>query len=351
MRHSTETKPLEQHSERTRQEEQLGEYEKLVHDLEIRIKKSNRIPFLFGAYLFALLYYVCLSISAPILHVFRRERVTMVHRKLAEQFQYVPEMALHKTIELNAFLQSSYQGHGVDLGCGQGIVGGILIELGDLDHLHGLDLYPHQEETVLKEGYTGFTAGDIQALPFPNGQFDYTISICVLEHIPDLHAALREASRILKPGGAFRFSTPSPLFRTSTLGYRFLDALGFHRRAQEFQRFKDLHAIQYHYLSEAQWFSILQEAGFEAVKTEPIFSRRQLLIYDLLNIQVYWLEFYFADKVFGLCQRFKWLKRYLTWLTELLCASLGNEVVEPAQATHYYISCVKKREGVTSHSY
>jgi SAM-dependent methyltransferase len=42
---------------------------------------------------------------------------------------------------------------------------------------------------------------DLTSLSYPDGVFDATISIEVLEHIPDLQKALAEMARVLRPGG------------------------------------------------------------------------------------------------------------------------------------------------------
>lgn len=46
-------------------------------------------------------------------------------------------------------------------------------------------------------------------LPFPEGHFDLVLSDYVLEHVDDPVAFLREAHRVLKPGGRFVFRTPN----------------------------------------------------------------------------------------------------------------------------------------------
>src|SRR5262249_17998671 len=51
--------------------------------------------------------------------------------------------------------------------------------------------------------------GDIQQqLPFPDGHFDRILAVHVLEHLPDLPAALDEVRRLLRPGGQFSVLIP-----------------------------------------------------------------------------------------------------------------------------------------------
>jgi SAM-dependent methyltransferase len=50
--------------------------------------------------------------------------------------------------------------------------------------------------------------GDALALPFPDGTFDRVICSEVLEHIPDDVAAMRELTRVLRPGGTMAITVP-----------------------------------------------------------------------------------------------------------------------------------------------
>lgn len=95
----------------------------------------------------------------------------------------------------------------LDLGCGQGID---LMEYALAGALPtGIDLTPrHVELARLHLAAKGLEAevvqGDVERLPFDDGSFDRLSSNGVLHHTPDMPAALREAHRVLRPGGEAR---------------------------------------------------------------------------------------------------------------------------------------------------
>lgn len=317
-------------------------YKEMMARQEQEIAQSRRSPFRELSGLLGKCYCLTLILLAGWIQRLKKPRIDLITRRLAEIYTFVPEMALHKAIELQAFSKYTMSGKGIDLGSGNGQVGGILIESEGLQELHGLDFYEHNEALALQNGYAGFVTGDIQRMPLADQSFDYAISVCVLEHVPDLRQALCEAARILKPGGRLVFSTPAPRFRESTAGYRIYEALGLRGRAEQFKQDKDILAQQYHYLTPVEWKALLEETGFEDITVQGIFTRRQLFLYDLMNFQVYWLKMYFADKLQ------QWLYLHPDWnrrmqeATAVLTAYMTQEECSDEAATHFLIACHRR---------
>ena len=92
----------------------------------------------------------------------------------------------------------------LDVGCGTGSLVRA-IRAGDQEAvIAGIDpaqaFIDHCKNTLAGQG-TIFETGSALALPYPDGEFDYTLSLLVLMFVPDVDKAAREMRRVTKPGG------------------------------------------------------------------------------------------------------------------------------------------------------
>lgn len=113
-------------------------------------------------------------------------------RLLAEFARYkIPEIFFEDKIVLDA-------------GCGMGRYSYVAAKLGakiviGID-IHNGVVYAKQN---CKELNAEFIKADIFNLPFKSGVFDSIMSIGVLHHTGDVHAAFKCLSKVLKPSGAY----------------------------------------------------------------------------------------------------------------------------------------------------
>lgn len=100
----------------------------------------------------------------------------------------------------------------LDLGCGTGIVARVLRErLGGAANIMGLDASaPMLEKARSIAPEIVFREGNAMTLPFTDHSFELVLCQEMLQFVPDRAGALREARRVLSPGGRFLVSTWRP---------------------------------------------------------------------------------------------------------------------------------------------
>lgn len=106
----------------------------------------------------------------------------------------------------------------LDLGCGEGRLGVTLRELGH--RLVGVDTSPTLARLAAETGaYERICVDDAAALPFGDASFALVIAFMSLQDMDDAPGAVREAARVLAPGGRVVAAFVHP-FASAHLGRR-----------------------------------------------------------------------------------------------------------------------------------
>lgn len=100
----------------------------------------------------------------------------------------------------------------LDAGCGGGLVARELAAAGA--EVVGVDRSLGSLGVARRavRGHFRPAQGRLERLPFADGSFDAVVAADVLEHLPDLPAAVAELARVLAPGGSFVFDTVNRTF-------------------------------------------------------------------------------------------------------------------------------------------
>jgi SAM-dependent methyltransferase len=87
----------------------------------------------------------------------------------------------------------------LEVGCGMGELAARMRDELEAEVV-ALDLSPRMVELTRARGVDA-RLGDVQRLPFGDGEFDVAVAAWMLYHVPDLDLGLSELHRVLRPGG------------------------------------------------------------------------------------------------------------------------------------------------------
>jgi len=117
-------------------------------------------------------------------------------------------------------LRDHIPGRILDIGCGTGVVSGMLKESGW--EVYGLDISKEGIKKYCGRGFCGLVTDAEKDFPFRAGVFDAVWVSEVIEHLVDYRRLVAEIRRVLKDSGKIYVTTPNSVF----FGYRLLYLLG-----------------------------------------------------------------------------------------------------------------------------
>jgi SAM-dependent methyltransferase len=117
---------------------------------------------------------------------------------------------LHRrTLRAAVELVGRGSGRLLDLGCGTGAQTVVFRKTGW--HVVGVDISADMLRRAAERGVETVQA-DVTALPLETASFDAVISLWTHTDVDDLPAAIREGTRVLRPGGPLVYVGPHPCF-------------------------------------------------------------------------------------------------------------------------------------------
>ncbi len=108
----------------------------------------------------------------------------------------------------------------LEVGCGAGLLLPSLA--GRFARVEAVDIHDHTADVQRMVRDLGMPQvvvrpGSILELPYPDGTFTHAVSLSVLEHLTDLDTAMRELSRVVRPGGSLVLGFPTKNIITKAL--------------------------------------------------------------------------------------------------------------------------------------
>jgi SAM-dependent methyltransferase len=114
-----------------------------------------------------------------------------------------------RTRAIETFLRAIPQDRALDIldvGCG---AGNMIHHLARYGRVRGIEVDARPVKIAQARGYDVRHGDATQAIPFPDASFDLVTALDVIEHVEADENILREAYRVLKPGGYLLITTPA----------------------------------------------------------------------------------------------------------------------------------------------
>ncbi len=193
-----------------------------------------------------------------------------------------PHRAILRSVEAKLMSRVPLEHPILDVGVGDGHFASIAYDE-PIDV--GIDVFERdlREAAARKGVYRSLALASAAEMPFSDGVFKTVVSNCVIEHIPDLDAVLREIHRVLSPGGLFAATVPSQHFAEYLLGSTIFRKIRLSPLARAYGNFFNKISKHYHIYSPERWKSLLESVGFQVLEQRYYFSPGAHRVFDLCH--------------------------------------------------------------------
>lgn len=212
----------------------------------------------------------------------RNDNIKTYQRMLEERFYlYRPWIPICKSIEAKVIGNLELSPPVLDIGCGNGLFATYCFR-NKIDV--GLDYDVRAIKEARERGaYERLELADASSLPFKDNAFQTVLSVCVIEHIPDLDKVLSGVYRVLKRNGKFIFTVPSENFANLLFTSRLLRILGLKGLARRYGDEKNRRSTHLHIYAPSRWKEILKDRGFDIESIDYIFPGEAVLLWSFFH--------------------------------------------------------------------
>lgn len=191
-------------------------------------------------------------------------------------------LALWRSIEAKHFGKVELKRPILDIGCGFGEFAGVFFES---QVEVGVDIDYRELVNAMKGNkYMSLSRADARNLPFADQSFSSVVSISTLEHIIGVDKVLKEAFRVLKPGGMLAVTVVMDKLDDSTFYGPTLKKIGLTKLGEFYVKIYNKVFHHHTMLSKKQWEKQVANAGFNIKVSKEIISPKVTRIFDLLLV-------------------------------------------------------------------